>query len=124
MENKIKGDTEPYVVHGAAADGWMRPKSWIQVFDTTPKMLHLDVEIPGWLQLKFPVSLRASLDKNEIAHLEAHAPGYYVFDVPLTKPGIIELSSSQWLAPPETCKNEQRSLSYRLIQVKSRVGCA
>jgi glycosyltransferase involved in cell wall biosynthesis len=118
---KLKGlMQEPYEFYGRAGDGWMAPYGIIRVLDPKPKSLKLDLEIPGWLPFKFPVSIKAVQNDRQIALLRASAPGYPTLTVPLTQSGIIELSADQWFVPAELgLSPDDRWLCYRVASVST-----
>jgi hypothetical protein len=113
---KLKSLTqEPYEFYGRDGDGWMAPYGIIRVVDPKPRVLRLDLEIPGWLPFEFPVSIKAVQNDRQIAVLQASAPGYPTLTVPLTQSGIIELSADQWFIPEELgLSHDNRRLCYRV----------
>jgi glycosyltransferase involved in cell wall biosynthesis len=110
---------EPYELYGRSLDGWMAPSGIIRVLDPKSKILTLNLEIPGWLPFTFPVSIKAILDDRPIAILKVSAPGNHDLNVPLTRPGIIELSADQWFVPKELgVSPDTRLLCYRVNRAR------
>jgi hypothetical protein len=110
----------PYEVHGRAKDGWMAPDGIIRVLDPKPTSLHFDLEIPGWLPFRFPVSITATQNGRQIARLQASAPGHRTLAVPLSEAGIIELAADQWFVPAELgFSPDERWLCYRVHAMRS-----
>ena len=111
---------EPYEFYGRAGDGWMAPYGIIRVLDPKPRSLKLDLEIPGWLPFKFPVSIKAVQNDRQIALLQASGPGYPTLTVPLAQSGIIELSADQWFVPAELgLSPDGRRLCYRVASAST-----
>src|SRR5262249_46368749 len=106
-------------------DGWMAPYGIIRVLDAKSKILTLSLEIPSWLPFTFPVSIKAVLNDRPIAILEISAAGNHDLNVPLTRPGIIELCADQWFVPEELgISPDTRLLSYRVnrARIQQSVG--
>jgi hypothetical protein len=110
---------KPFELHGPWDDQWAAPSTMIHAFELSAATLNL--EVPGFLPFTFPVVIKATQDGREIARAEASVPGDYTLDVPITKPGIIELSADQWFVPVELgIATDERRLSYRITQCSGR----
>jgi glycosyltransferase involved in cell wall biosynthesis len=117
---KLGAKQRCYEVYGRRSDGWMAPHGLVRIVYPMPTDLRLDIEIPGWLPFKYPVTVSATIDEHEIATLAASAPGYYTLAIPPSQQGIIKLSADQWFVPAEFgAAADERRLSYRLLRLQS-----
>jgi len=105
-----------YEIRGRYEDCWMLPQAIIHVFDTKPGKITLELEIPAWLPFKFPLSIKAVKDNEEIAVLHASKPGYRKLRIPVREPGFIELSANQSFVPNEALglSRDTRQICYRV----------
>jgi hypothetical protein len=114
-KKKNKKSRETYEICGRHEDGWMSPDSTIDVFEIKPGKLTLELEIPPWLPFKFPLSIKAVQDDEEIAVLHASKPGYRKLRINVREPGVIELSANQWFVPQKLgVSPDTRQICYRV----------
>ena len=106
-----------YAIEGRHPDGWMQEDAFVRVnHPVEGKQLTLNVEVPDWLPVHYPMTLQAKASGEPVETVEVPRPGRYKIRIPLDQPATVQLHADQWAVPAELgIGSDMRQLSYRLI---------
>src|SRR5262245_47506145 len=93
----VEQNAQPaYELQGRLADGWMMRTASLQINRPEPeKTLRMQIEVPSWLPLKFPLNIEARLGGHEIERASCRERGKYELAMPLAQPGQDELIADE-----------------------------